>query len=619
MKEWQLPEKVFAEYEQGNSYKAMLGTRGLAEQNKTNERFFVGDQWHGAKCGRDRPLVRYNVIKRIGDYKMAVVGSNPIAVGYSADGVPNTLAMKEGLSKARENLSRQEDLLSADEMFSDEVPTSEEINLVMSAMSDYFRVTAERVKFEDVKEQALRDAYISGTGVVYTYWDSSICTGLYADKDRKTPIVGDIACECIDIENVVFGDPTIDSIQKQPYIILAQRKGVDEIRRIARADNRPQEEIERITADSDTNYQAGQYGEREQDGTRRAVLLTKLYKKYDKDGRFKIMAVQVCRGVTVRKAWDIGIRLYPLAKFSWERRKNCAYGESEVTYLIPNQIAINRMITASVWAVMMMGMPIMLVNGDLVQQQVTNDPGQIIRVFGGTNDIQTAIRFLNPPNFSPNFDNNVASLISNTLTQAGANDALLGNMNPENTSAIIAVREAATLPLQTVQNRFYSFVEDIARIWAEFWTMHYGDRYLKIEDSTGTWFMPFKGDRYKDLLISARIDVGASTLWSEAQSIRTLDNLFERQVIDVIQYLKRLPKGTVPNVTELIAELERANQLVAKSQATSDAVTPPSEDEVLSGLEPEMREIFDSLPPEKQREMLHTAIAEGGINDAVDE
>ncbi len=620
---WHEPQRIMNEYNNAANYKASLGTRGLYEQNKINERFMVGDQWHGAKCGTDRPLVRHNVIKRIGDYKMAVVGSNPIAVNYSADGVPNTLELQEGIRKIRDGVSRGVEELPE---FPEEIPSSEEINIVMSALSDYYRVTSERVKLDDIKEQVLRDAYVTGTGVLYTYWDPHIRTGLYADERRQTAIMGDIICEALDIEDVYFGDPSIVDIQKQPYIILAQRKQVDEIKRIMRKHHQSAN-VDDIKPDSNTQYQAGEYGETEQMGTKRATLLTKLYKEWDKNGNdYKVKAVMVCNGVTVRPEWDIGIRLYPVASFRWERRKNCAYGESEVTYLVPNQIAINRMITASVWAVMMMGMPIMLVNGDIVHVPVTNEPGQIIKINGSINDVQMAIRYLNPPNFSPNFDNNISSLIANTLTQSGANDSALGDVNPENTSAIIAVREAATMPMQTVQNRFYSFLEDVARIWAEFWVMHYGKRSLKIEEADGSvWYMPFDGNRYKDLLITARIDIGASTLWSEAQSIRTLDNLFDRQVIDVFQYLKRLPKGTVPNVNGLLREMQKANAAAAQvppteSAPTNDgglAVDAPSdvvtEQEVIDGLNPEMREVFDGMPEQARTALLKNAMVQGGI------
>lgn len=615
------PQLIMTEYNNAVNYKSQIGVRGLYEQNKINERFMVGDQWYGAKCGADRPLVRHNVIKRIGDYKMAVVGSNPAAVNYSADGVPNTLELKERVQKLRDEVSRGGAPLQDDLLFNEDIPTSEEINIVMSALSDYYRVTAERVKLDDLKEQVLRDAYVTGTGVLYTYWDANIRTGMYADEGRRTAITGDIVCEVIDVEDVYFGDPSITDVQKQPYIILAQRKPVDEIKRIMRTHRRTAD-MEDIKPDSATQYQAGEYGETEQQGTKRATLLTKLYKEWDKDGKdYCVKAVMVCGGVTVRPEWDIGIRMYPLAAFRWERRKSCAYGESEVTYLIPNQIAINRMITASVWAVMMMGMPIMLVNGDVIHQPVTNEPGQIIKVNGSIGDIQGSARYLNPPNFSPNFDKNIASLISNTLTQSGANDSALGDVNPENTSAIIAVREAATMPMQTIQNRFYSFLEDVARIWAEFWVMHYGKRQLKIEEADGSvWYMPFDGNRYRDLLINARIDIGASTLWSEAQSIRTLDNLFDREVIDVFQYLKRLPKGTVPNVNGLIREMQTANQAAAKAKqqasalnsgglAAADTVTP---DEVVAGLDPEMRQVYDEIPEQARTALLKNAMAQGG-------
>ncbi len=165
----------------------------------------------------------------------------------------------------------------------------------------------------------------------------------------------------------------------------------------------PGEEIERIAEDRDTEYMAGQRGEDEPLESRKATVLTKMWKEWDEDGSgYTIKAVQVCRGVTIRKEWDMGIRLYPVAKFSWERRHSCVYGDSEITYLIPNQIAINRMITASVWAIMTMGMPIMIANGDIVTWDITNDPGQVIKVFGGESDVAGAIRYVNPRTSLPN-------------------------------------------------------------------------------------------------------------------------------------------------------------------------------------------------------------------------
>lgn len=598
-KPWE-PEQIFEEYEAGRTFKSGLGRKGLYEQGKINERFYIGDQWHGARCGNDRPLVRHNVIKRIGDYKMAVVASNPVTVNYSVEGVPNTVGISDRARDERDAFAQGQ--ISPQETMG--LPPEEELAVTMTALSDYFKTTAERVKFDDQKEQALRNAYVSGTGVLYTYWDDKIRTGLYADESGTTPIQGDIACEVLDIENVYFGDPNLYDVQAQPYIIIAQRKSVADLQREARRNGRSEAEIDAIKPDRDTGYMAGDRAEDEPEDSRKATVLTKFWKEWDKDGTCRILASVVVRGATIRYRWDTKLRLYPLAAFRWERRRNCAYGESEITYLIPNQIAINRMLTANVWAVMMLGMPLTVVNQDVVHQPITNDPGQLIEVNGTSEDIANAIRYVNPPNFAPAFEQNITSLISNTLTQSGANDAALGDVRPDNTSAIVAVREAATMPMQTVQNRFYSFVEDVARVWAEMWVTMYGRRSLKIEDENGVWYMPFDGEKYRDLLISVKVDVGASALWSEIQSVNTLDNLLASQIITPKQYLERLPKGSVPNLSGLIREMQEAQR--AQEEAAMQAPEQQGVDvqSIIDGLPPEYRQAFDSVPPEQQAAML---------------
>ena len=609
-KRWDDPAQIAAEFEAGKRFKATLGKRGLFEQNKVNERFYVGDQWHGVHCGADKPLVRENIIKRIGDYKMAFITSAPLAVNYTADGVPNTLETKKQTYLLKSNLCKEQTDGEIPQTFNDELcnrplRSAEELNLVMSAMSDYFRVTAERVGLDTMKEKALRNAYMFGTGIVYTYWDERERTGLYADTSRKHPIYGDIRCEVLDVENVTFGDPSCDEVQEQPYILISQRKSLADVRRMMRK-NGQKAHIDELKPDETASV----FSEPEED--KKATLLTKLYKSWDNEGKtYRILATQTCGNVTVRKPWDIGVRRYPLSVFCWERRKNCAYGESEVTYLIPNQIAINRMVTASVWAVMMMGIPIMVVNGDVVPQKLTNDPGQVIKVFGSGEDVQSAIRYVQPPNFSPKFNENIAALISNTMSQAGANDALLGNLRPDNTSAIVALREAAAMPLQALQSRFYAFMEDIARTWAEFWVMQYGKRALKIEDENGIWYLPFDGSRYRDVLISVQVDVGASSMWSEMESIQTLDHLFDRGIVTVEQYLSRLPKGIVPNVNGLLRELHTA-PAPAEAETAEPAELPPlplpSGEELVKMLTPEQQEQWASLSAEEQREILEDVV-----------
>lgn len=582
------PKEIKDEYKKGTDFKASIGDKGIFDQTKRNERFYIGDQWHGAKAGNERPLVRRNIIKRIGEYKMSVVTAAPITVNYSADGIPNTADMQDDIAAVKQ------DMLGGD--IPSGKPEAPEISAITAAMSDYFRVTAERLKFDNKKEQVLRNAYISGTGILFTYWNDSIETGLYADNSRTKAIKGDIACEVLDVENVVFGDPNNDDIQSQPYIIIAQRRDYEEVRREARKNGLSDADIKSDKAEED-GYNSGDMGDNEPEESRRVTVYTKIYKEWDKDDKsFHVMAVRATEKTYVRKPWNLKLKCYPIAKFCWERRRSSAYGESEITYLIPNQIAINRALTAAVWGLMANGMPIMLVNGDVVTEPVTNDPGQIIKVYGESADVANAVKYIQPPTAIPQYQNVVNDLCSNTLSDSGANDAALGNLRPDNAAAIIQMREAATAPMQVYMNRFYDFIEDIARIWADFWLNLYGDRQLRLEDRNGTQYIPFKAERYRSLLITARVDVGAATMYSEAVVVETLNNLLSAGLISFDQFLERIPSGLIPDVTGLREDIKATQQ----AQASGGDIT---DEELLATLQQQYPEQYNALMnmPEQQR------------------
>lgn len=599
-KENNAPQAIFSQYKAGIDYKATLGDRGLFDQSKMNERFYVGDQWHGANVG-NRPLVRHNIIRRIGEYKRAVIVANPIAVNYSAEGVPNTTELTNSTIENRRNLAKE-----MPENAFEGMQREGEVALVMSALSDYHKVTAERVKFDYKKDKVIRNAYISGTGILYTYWDSDIRTGLYADEGKKQPIKGDIACEVLNVENVVFGEPNNDDVQSQPYIIVSQRKSVGAIKREARANGMTKEDINNIKPDSNLSYESGDRGETEPQDSKRATVITKFFKVHKADGTYSIHGIKVTENAVIRREWDLKISLYPICVYAWEQRNNCIYGDSEITYLIPNQIAINRILTAGVWAQMMNGMPIMVKDADMVLGPVSNMPGEIIKVNAGGAGIGQAIGYISPPAFAPQYQGMTNDMISTTLSCAGANDAALGNVDPKNTSALVVAREAATMPMQLHQNRFYQFCEDAARIWAEMWLKNYGKRMLKIEDESGVWYLPFDAEKYRDLLLSVRVDVGASTLWGEGQVISTLGNLLTAGIITPLQYLKRLPKNSVPDLTGLIREMQSSNDNTA-----TDVETILTE----LGLTEEEKQQFYQLPPEQQQQILSSAFGAGNTQN----
>lgn len=529
------PAAVYSEYERDCAVKESLGKLGITGQARVNERFFVGDQWHGADCGGTRPLVSRNIIKRIGEYKIAAVSAAPVYVNFVSDGVcAGEAAKAAGLAAMREDRPA--------------ACAEEEINGALAVMSGWFSAAAERTGLERKKVEALRGAYISGTGVAFVYWDPSAATGLYADRAKTAPIRGDIALEVPDISRVNFGDPYSGDLQSQPYITVSAVKPVSAVLCEAKAHGASRADLERIEKDGEIPFGGGE---------RTVTVITRFYKKPDETGTPTVFACRTAKDGFVRREWNTGLRLYPFAKLEWEPRRGSAYGESEITYLIPNQIAINRALTAEVWAMMMCGMPTTVVNADLVQGEISNVPGQVIKVACGFDySVSDAVTHLTPPVFEKQYRDMINSLCEGTLADAGANQAALGELTPNNAAAITALREAAMAPLAVCRGRFYAFIEDLARVFAEFWLRHYGCRPLPVKMNGRTEIYRFDASRYADLPLRAVIDAGAATSRGESAVIAALDRLLDAGHITLRQYLERLPAGLVPDTAGLLRETE---------------------------------------------------------------
>lgn len=515
------PKSIYNEYTLSVDFKNSLGDKGLYEQTDINERFFAGDQWYGAKCGNSRPLVRHNVIKRIGDFKLSQILGSGVDIDYSVDGTADINHSKTSLKKRFSGLKLKGEL------------SSDEIAAVREAFNNYFSVTALRTGLDGLCAKVLRNAYISGTGIIYTYWDPDVKTGIIKNS---VPVTGDIKCEVLNVKNVYFASPFEENIEAQPYIIIAS-----------------------VREEKDVRYEAEKYGADEftiknikGDRNGKILVLTKLYKERKEDGSETVMCVKVTEKATVRPAFDTLLRRYPLSVFKWEERSGLVYGESEITYLIPNQIAINRMITANVWASILSGMPMMVINGDTVTGEITNEPGQVVKVYGTNEDVEGAIKYVTPPDSAINFGNNVNMLIENTLVQSGANEVALGDSRADNMSALNAMRKAAVMPLELAKNRYLGLVCDIALTWADFWITQYKQRKIKVYENGRAVYIPFNADRYKDLSFSATAK--EKTQKTDSEKTQLLLTLFDKGVISKAELIKRLPDGLIDEKEELFCE-----------------------------------------------------------------
>ncbi len=608
--------KIASQRKKSIDFKNGLGTGGIGlyEQTKKNERFFVGDQWLGTTTKSKLPLVNYNVIHRIGEYKLAQILSNPLTASFCAEGIPSFMTQpKQQLSK---DIVEQLQQGNSDDFA--ELDENDKINITFTALSDYYNATSERLKLNMKYAECARNAYISGTGALYFYWDENINTGLFSGSDKAEKIMGDVQVEVLSAEEQLdFENPAETDINQQDFIIISKKVTVAEAKRIAKANGVSKENIEKIKADGASEQYAYERDEKVDDVVERVTIMTKLFKEYSEDSKtFSIFAVQCTEKVIIRPEWDTRLKRYPIALFQWEQRGRCIFGDSEITTLIPNQVAVNRMITASVWSAMLTGMPILIVDENIVSGEISNEPGQVWRV-NGEGDLKNAATYLNPPSFSSALMNTSSDIISNTMSNAGANDAALGELRSDNATAIIALREAATAPMQTLKNRYYQFVEDAVRILADIWITFYGTRKLKISDKQGNWYLPFDSENFKDLVVSVRIDVGASTIWSQAQAQQILDSMRISKEIDFIQYLERIPKGLITDVQGLIDDYKKKQAEALQQQqaalAKQNSIENLGTDDFYNQLTPEERKIFDSKSYKEQQEII--AAAKQGVRE----
>ena len=525
------PHTIFEEYKKGINFKNQIGNKGLFEQTDINERFYTGDQWYGANCGNKRPLVRHNVIKRIGEYKLSHILDFTPEIRYGVDGISKpVLKTKSGLKKRMSGFRY--------------VGTAgnDEINALTDAFDKYALVTAKRTGLQNLCAKALKDAYISGTGIIYTYWDSNLQTGL---NIKSVPVKGDIKCEVLSVKNVYFGSPYEQDVENQPYIIIASIRDFDDV----------YSEAKEYGSDEFNLKNLGSKNEK-------VLVLTKLFKEKDEQGHETVFCTKTTENAIIRPKFDTKLRRYPLSVFRFEERSNMVYGDSEITYLIPNQIAINRMVTANVWSAVSMGMPMMIVNGDTVTADITNEPGQIIKVFGTNEDVNGAIKYISPPDTLSDFQKGLNSLIENTLTHCGANEVALGDSKADNMGALSVMRNAATMPLNLIKERYYGFLENIALIWVDFWITQYGNRKIKICDESGTWYMPFNAQRYKDLYFICSVKSLKKPEYTTGDIINLLNTLLDKGVISKKEYFERLPEGLIKDSEKLYSEKSEKGEKV---------------------------------------------------------
>jgi hypothetical protein len=548
-------------YQKGIDYHNKINLN--AEVNK-NERFFTDDQWNGVVSnGLPTPVI--NVIKRIILYKKSSIMSDQIKIQYSIDGL---------------------DDVSEDDR-------SAELRKIADVLTKYADAHWERFKQDSINEQVLLDAAISGDGCVYYWWDDTI--KLASDADSK----GDMICEIVDGVNYFPGNPNSVDVQKQPYILISFRELVENVTKEAKQNGLSKDEIKKISCDDDTSYEAGDRSQIELDDSGKTTCILKLWKK---DGT--VWARKSTKHVTYQKDKNTFLTLYPFAMMNWEIRKHSCHGVAEATGIIPNQIYINKSAAMVMISQMHTAYPKLLYDPHMVPPP-KNTIGEAIPVsMSGAGDVRKGVAYLYPTGVSNDVFSFLETVIQQTKEMAGANETALGEVKPDNTSAIIALQQASSIPLESVKRRFYQFIEDVAKIWLDFWITKY-NRNLVYEEKGVKKTIQFNGQKYKDVMFMAKVDIGPSSRWSQITALQTLDALLEKDRISFLEYLERLPNGLIPQKEELLESRRQMEQQPQDPAVQQFIMTlPPELQPIVSALSPQELAELMALPPEQQQQIL---------------
>ncbi|ULL14352.1 hypothetical protein DVH26_07755 [Paenibacillus sp. H1-7] len=559
-KDWEL-------YEAGKNYNNRIEPNYYDTVN-ANIDFYSGNQWRNLPDS-EMPKPVFNIIKRVITFFVASLTTSKVQLHY-------------------------EPLMLADNTPDLEIDAADVANAQTATLFDKF-------KMEFKTRDALFDGAITGDYCAHFYFDMNKRPYNYAPG-----IKGEICMELVDGTNVFFGNANNSRTDPQPYIIISGRDTVENLRAEARRyremarqdamdeqDQQESDDFENIQPDKEYEYQAGENGEIEvesdESGKALYIIVYRKTKKNVETGRddltdepiieevSTITASKSVRGTYIYKDIDTGLSHYPIAWANWEKQKNTYRGRALATGLLPNQIFINRMFAMVMYHLMMTAFPKAVYNADAIGLW-DNAIGEAIPLsgVGFETNIKNVAAYLEPANMSNQIVQVIELVMQYTKETMGISDAALGQIDPKNTSAIIAVQKSSAIPLENPKANLYEWVEDIGQILFDMMGTYYGMRPIVREvDVPDPMGGPSKTQKvsqmfdftvFKDMWLDVKADVGESSYWSQIAANQTLDNMLAQGHIDIVQYLERVPDEYIPQKDNLIAQVQQ-RMMQAQMQA----------------------------------------------------
>ena len=527
---------IYKKYEKSHEY-----VKGMALVSKTDRNwdFYIGNQWKGIKSnGEELPMM--NIIKPILKYKVSTIAQNSMTANFS------------------------------------DAEDRPEYTDIYKELNQRFIRSWEKAKMDEITWQCIKNAAIQGDSYAY-FWSS--------DTNDMPQIISNTA--------ILFGDENTQYIQDQPYIIIVERLPLSAVKEAAKRNGVPQNEIDNIATDDQTEDQVVNKKEVSDKVT------SYLYME-KKDGVVHIAkATKTCVYqelrplVATQNGAQVGsAKMYPIVPFVWEGKPNSARGLSEVEMLIPNQIELNKTLARRAVAVRLAAYPRIAYDTTAIEDpSVLDKVGVAVGVrSGGVQSISQAIGYLNATNISSDAQQLFNDLLLQTKDLVGAGDMALGNINPERTSgeAITAIRDQTQIPLNEQVNIKQQWVENVALLWFDMWTTYDLESFTEKEyDEAGNAITDNNGREIEHIVTpdvidrlrpSVKIDVSEDNRWTRLSEQQALDNLLQQQQINLDEYARLLPENSVlPNAKLMkIVQERQMQQQMAEQQMMAQQMAAPN-------------------------------------------
>lgn len=556
-------------------------TKNMYRRDERCWHFYNGDQWYGMDQGKDE-LPSENFIKPILKYKIATVATNDTTIVFSC----------------------------RDEAMQD----------ICQALNSFAGQVWESTRMDALKWKAVKAAAITGDSYAYTYDRRPASQAVVQDDTPRLEV------ELIDRSAVYLADEQEPDIQAQEWIIIAERRPVQELRRLARENGLTEEEIELIKPDAETDTLVNQRQEDEVkagDGKCTSLVFFRLAEaeaELDEDGVPKPgprrRVLEFGRS-TEQVVWQPvqrvpGMDRYPIAQMRWEEMPGTARGVSECEQLIPNQIEANKTLARRSLIVKRYGYPTAVYDVDKI-----DNPGALTKVgavvkahnLAGQN-IGTAIQYLEPRTTSGEGAALQQELIQTTRELEGASDNATGQVDVTKTSgeAIKAARDQAALTLNDQSAAYKDFVEQLARIWFKLWCA-YSPAGLVIDGGQGAAVMRVPPEVLSELDLELRIDVSPADPYSVLSQQTSLDNALAGGHINFEEWVEALDDNSPVPAAKFRAIVEQRRALAAQQMQAQLAAAQQTMDAMQGGA--------GAMPDAVALAAAQTAMPEGGTGNAV--